>query len=180
MDRGGLLHRYNRWRSRAVDVLAWGNKALDRAEAFLKSFEREQPPANVIPMPERPVGPDGYDPMWDDLRGGMYYDRQGRPMNLRQWAEGYEDKRVAESTVITKGGLRVWVSTVWLGIDHGFGFSGVPIIFETMAFPQESDGFKPTDFDMNRYATERGALAGHQEMVGRFAQDWWLDLGGRA
>lgn len=70
-----------------------------------------------------------------------YYDRQGNPMTLEQWAKTFEDpnsKRVAETTI---GDW--WVSTVWLGLDHGFESLFErdddpepyrPVIFETMIF----------------------------------------------
>lgn len=87
-----------------------------------------------------------------------YYDRDGRPLTLHEWAAGFEDpeyKRVDEDDV---GGVRV--STVWLGLDHGHG-AGRPLIFETMVFGGVGDG------DVWRYATEAEALAGHVRVVRR-------------
>lgn len=55
----------------------------------------------------------------------------------------------------------MWVSTVWLGLDHGFGRRGHPVIFETMVF-DEGEGL---DSEIYRYSTEEAAYAGHQEMV---------------
>lgn len=86
-----------------------------------------------------------------------YFDREGRPLDLWQWAAMFEDgaaRRVAEDDV---GG--VWVSTVWLGLDHSFGTSPRPLIFETMCFGG------PLDQEPRRYATEAEALAGHAEVV---------------
>lgn len=51
------------------------------------------------------------------------------------------------------------VSTIWLGLDHGFG-TGPPVIFETMVFGDDSE-----DLDVARYSTEQQARDGHTEMV---------------
>ncbi len=87
-----------------------------------------------------------------------YYDRQGNPMTLEEWASKFEDnayKRV-EDTHMPDGG---WVSTVWLGTDHGFGDS-IPVIFETMVF----DGPHENEIQV-RYHTEEEARAGHWKVV---------------
>lgn len=34
------------------------------------------------------------------------------------------------------------VSTVFLGIDHSFGYGGPPVLFETMIFGGEQDGYQ--------------------------------------
>ena len=46
-----------------------------------------------------------------------FYDRQGNPMTLETWVRACENPRVAE-TMLPDG---TWISTVWLGMDHGFG-----------------------------------------------------------
>lgn len=51
------------------------------------------------------------------------------------------------------------VSTVWLGVDHAFGFGTEPLIFETMIFGGSYDMYQW------RYATELEALAGHEAVV---------------
>jgi hypothetical protein len=50
----------------------------------------------------------------------------------------------------------VFVSTVWLGLDHGFGYTDRPLIFETMIFGGDYDGGEW------RYSTLDEALEGHQ------------------
>jgi hypothetical protein len=95
---------------------------------------------------------------------GSYYDKAGRPITLDEWATLREDGeyfRVAETTVAD----RWWVSTVWLGIDHGFGL-GEPVIFETMVFDRAADGAdRYFDLEMERYSTEVDARLGHERMV---------------
>lgn len=90
-----------------------------------------------------------------------YFDRDGTPMTLEQWASVDRKKlRIAEDTVDG-----YWVSTVWLGLNHAFG-EGPPLIFETMVFPQK-DG-EVTDWGeryADRYSTEEQALAGHSRIV---------------
>lgn len=86
-----------------------------------------------------------------------YYDRQGRPITMEQWAELREDHlHVAETWV-----GQLWVSTVWLGMDHGWG-DGPPLIFETMVFARR---VSYSEFLCFRYSTEAAALVGHQRAV---------------
>lgn len=63
-----------------------------------------------------------------------YYDRWGLPIDRDEWATRFEDddyKRVGD-TLIDK---RWRVSTIWLGLDHGYGYmDGAPLIFETCVF----------------------------------------------
>ncbi len=74
---------------------------------------------------------------------------------LMEWASFFEDinhRRVAETW---RG--RVWVSTVFLVIDHKFASTGAPILFETMIFhTRRLDGWQ------ERYHTWEEAEAGHQ------------------
>lgn len=71
-----------------------------------------------------------------------------------------EYKIIAQEDVLTPSGDMLWVSTVWLGIDHGW-MSEVPIIFETMVFAQSME----EEF-CQRYATKEEARAGHERVVG--------------
>lgn len=89
-----------------------------------------------------------------------YYDRDGKPMLSDAFMTKFEDpsyKRVARGEIDT-GGQHVEVSTVWLGIDHNFGF-GAPLIFETMVFGGAYDQ------ECVRYHTEKEALAGHRRTM---------------
>jgi hypothetical protein len=85
-----------------------------------------------------------------------YFDRQGRPITHDEWAAMADQKRVAEAWV-----GQLWVSTVWLGLNHSYAPDGPPIIFETMVFPR----WDFADLFSRRYATEAEALAGHREAV---------------
>lgn len=63
-----------------------------------------------------------------------YFGPDGRPIGLGEWSARFEDidSRRVDATII--GDVRV--STVWLGLDHGDGGDGPPLIFETMIFPE--------------------------------------------
>lgn len=80
------------------------------------------------------------------------------------WAKLFENKeyKIVKQTTL-KDGKRV--STVWLGLDHQFG-KGKPLIFETMVFPKKADW---SELDMDRYSTEKEALAGHKKMVKKYS-----------
>jgi hypothetical protein len=94
----------------------------------------------------------------------MYFDRTGRPITLERWVDLWRDddyRRVAEDMVIV-GGEPLWVSTVWLGLDHSFDYrpGHVPVVYETMTFGHGGDA------DMQaRWPTEAAALAGHDRIV---------------
>ena len=60
----------------------------------------------------------------------------------------------------------IHVSTIFLGIDHGFGFHDQPILFETMTF-----GPEPWDGQQWRYATMGAALQGHHIVVKAIKHD---------
>lgn len=100
----------------------------------------------------------------------LWYDRQGRPLPhatvedyqaIERLVTNASYKRVAETT-LPDG---IWVSTVWLGVDHQWG-SGPPLIFETMVFLGRGGG---CEIDVARYSTEEEALAGHKAMVQKWS-----------
>ena len=90
----------------------------------------------------------------------MYYDRESKPIDMKRWAELHSDLsyRVIRRDTI-EGHL---VSTVWLGLDHGFMPEDPPLIFETMVF-QSSEPL--VDIYTNRYSTEEQAIEGHQGAI---------------
>ena len=76
--------------------------------------------------------------------------------DLIRWAVWYEDpddRRVAKDE---RDGVQV--STVFLGLDHGWG-DGPPILFETMIFGGPHNKYQ------ERYATWEEAEAGHARAV---------------
>lgn len=90
----------------------------------------------------------------------LHYDHDGKPIGMWEWAslfELIEYRRVAETFV---GDVRI--STVWLGLDHGWG-GGPPLIFETMIF---GGGEHHNQW---RYSTLEEAQVGHVHAV-RLAQ----------
>lgn len=119
-----------------------------------------------------------YDPFFDDVVSDitgrpMHYDKQGNPISLRQmgnlkfnFTEPGEDGYAMKSDYARIGSDTVgdaWVSTVWLGMDHGFWMDRneeyKPVIFETMVFGGEHDQWQA------RYCTEEEAIAGHRMAV---------------
>jgi hypothetical protein len=85
--------------------------------------------------------------------------REPVPCDLLTWARWFE---TGENRHVAKDNVgEVLVSTVFLGIDHGFGSDGPPILFETIVFGG------PLDQEQERYATWTQAEAGHAEMLRR-------------
>lgn len=100
---------------------------------------------------------EGDSPLWDSFDYGDHFDREGRQITLRQWCKLHDCREYVRVALDEIGPYRV--STVWLGIDHGFG-GHAPIIFETMVFKEDE-----SDLDCRRYSTLRAAQIGHAEMV---------------
>lgn len=84
-----------------------------------------------------------------------YYDKDGKPMELMEWAKKFKDLKYRIIAQDKVNGYRI--STVWMGLDHQFG-NGPPLIFETMAF-QEDEKYQ------DRYTTLEEALQGHQKAI---------------
>lgn len=72
------------------------------------------------------------------------------------WAIWFEtaDRKIARTEIGD-----VLVSTVFLGLDHSFLPDSPPILFETMIFGGEHDGYQ------DRYRTIEEAKAGHERAV---------------
>ena len=81
--------------------------------------------------------------------------------NIKEWGEFLADKKdkIVEQTELEDK----WVSTVFLGIDHGFGENH--LWFETMVFPLKEGTRFYTDMYCDRYETYQEAKQGHAEVV---------------
>ena len=100
---------------------------------------------------------------------GMYFDRQGNSMTMIEWAQMFENSTQAVNLrrVIATKVRHIWVSTVWLGLNHEWR-DGPPLIFETMMFNRHKrDRNKHSGrFDFcDRYSTEEQARRGHHRVV---------------
>jgi len=73
-----------------------------------------------------------------------------------RWMEGSDDMRKLKCDHPIPG---VRVSTVFLGLDYSFGASGPPVLWETMVFGGEHDGYQM------RYKSREDALRGHAGAV---------------
>lgn len=78
-------------------------------------------------------------------------------MEWCQWMQDNKNNRHVGKDDVPEGR----VSTVFLGLDHSFGDSGGPVLFETLVFGGRLDG------EMERYMTWDEAEAGHKLMVQR-------------
>lgn len=107
----------------------------------------------------------------------MYYKRNGEPYSdgikgSMEWGADFKNpaiKLVKQETL--PNGL--FVSTVWLGIDHNhYEDDGQPIIFETMVFQKGDEEEKlGEEVFCDRYSTEAEALEGHKAVVERFSKE---------
>lgn len=95
-----------------------------------------------------------------------WYAPDGTPLpgDVREqmWAM-HEHKLMEGNLVHTEIGLEgahnLVVSTAYLGLDHGFGGEGPPIIWETMIF------YGDWQDHQWRYATRNAAMANHRHVV---------------
>lgn len=78
-----------------------------------------------------------------------------RECGLMEWARSMEstDRKIARDEIGD-----ITVSTVFLGIDHGFE-GGKPLLFETMVFGGQADEIQ------ERYCTYEEAERGHKEIL---------------
>lgn len=111
----------------------------------------------------------------------VYYDlveHEPVPVDFEGWAQACE-RRTNE---ITQMGVDPWrvartefaggavLSTVFLGIDHGWGFVRPPVLFETMLFGSELRDGIPIGDDLGqwRYSTWDQAIEGHAAIAALF------------
>lgn len=115
----------------------------------------------------------------------LFYDRQGQPLHdVVEWGKllGDDNYQRIEQTATTAGVF--WVSTVWLGVDHGHYFgpgqNPRPIIFETMVFDKRPANQRENEMlpgvpispimEQDRYSTEAEAIMGHAAMLKKYQE----------
>lgn len=99
------------------------------------------------------------------------YRRDGTPYpeghdGLLEWAKDFENTqgRIVRQETLPNNGY--FVSTVWLGIDHNYGFNGPPLIFETMVKHPSGEW----ENYQERYSTENDAILGHLRAVEEYRE----------
>jgi len=86
------------------------------------------------------------------------------PCSLEEWANQLEEMRMNNKKHVSEEMVgNYWVSTVWLGLNHQFGF-GRPLLFETMVFDHDPNSNR-NEIYMNRYSTWQEAEEGHKKAV---------------
>ena len=101
-------------------------------------------------------------------------------MKKTTWYKLTEDKQVVPATIEEVGAIysednrivsqkridSVWISTVFLALDHDYFGEGPPVVFETMAFRHGWD-----EVVQQRYCTYKEAQAGHIDIVKHFIKE---------
>lgn len=101
--------------------------------------------------------------MYYKMNGRPYVDSKSKGKALMQWVKDFEKPdRIMCSRKMYLGSLLI--STIWLGLDHNWGFGKKPLIFETMVF---FGGFGH-DIDCERYSTKEDALKGQKYFVQKY------------
>jgi hypothetical protein len=85
-------------------------------------------------------------------------DKTYREADLIEWAEQLQnmDRHVGNNMIEGHH-----VSTVWLGLEHGF-MGGEPLVFETMIFSEHEPR---THIYLDRYSSWDKAVQGHEEAI---------------
>ncbi len=106
-----------------------------------------------------------------------YYklDESNHPVQVKDmkewaiWLGEYPDKKIVGKTLVTP---KVEVSTVFLGIDHGFDFrpDSRPVLFETMVFGGPIDGFQVRTYEYSQ------AKLFHEYAVHKVGKSLWQRL----
>lgn len=99
-------------------------------------------------------------------------DEKNNPIGVKdiiRWGHWWEEARKEKRTIVAQDTLPdgTFISTVFLGIDHGF-MEEVPILFETMAFNKRKKDSKwalGEDIYQMRYATWDEAKKGHMQAI---------------
>jgi hypothetical protein len=96
--------------------------------------------------------------------------------SLIEWGRWLEE--LDHRSLWWTGNATKWVSTVFLGLDHNYCFSGPPILFETMAFRHEgrmmedyfSGEMRPVAETLcqERYSSWDDAEIGHKAAVRKY------------
>lgn len=106
-------------------------------------------------------------------------DENGEPKeepDLMTWARWFETAR--EERIVARTDLKdVYVSTVFMGLDHNFGLGNKPILWETIVFENKPTTetimgntftfHKTVDGYGERYHTKGEAIAGHMLIVAK-------------
>ena len=108
---------------------------------------------------------DRLDREWPARDSRSHLSPDGEPIGLGTWAAYIEDPDVK---IVRQEHIRrepdTFVSTVYLGLDHGWG-DGPPLIYETMIFGGPNDQWQ------DRYTTREQAVKGHRR-ARRHAWPW--------
>lgn len=76
------------------------------------------------------------------------------PITSCRWLHDHPERKIVKQTTVQS----FFVSTVFLGLDHGYG--SVPILWETMVFDLSG-----ADCYMERYSSYADAVQGHDSTI---------------
>lgn len=103
------------------------------------------------------------------LKGKKFYKIEDM-FEYFEWCQQTKENGERNNQILYHNFGTVAVSTVFLGIDHGFGRTKEPILFETMIFGIQQEY-------QTRYYTYEEAEEGHYEALRFLATyDWFTDL----
>lgn len=100
-------------------------------------------------------------------RAMFYVLEQGRAVPARDVITGYlfMERRCNRQVRSTSLGV-VWISTVFLAVDHSCTSNGPPVLWETMVFSHEDmPASEEIAYYQRRYGSRLEAVAGHEEVV---------------
>jgi hypothetical protein len=108
-----------------------------------------------------------------------YFNRKGEGYeDVLSWAKDMEpryypnEKAWAKYKIVKQEHIKLfgviptklWLSTVWIGLDMSMNCDSDPLIFESMVFAQYK-WWNESELEMDRYTTEAQAKAGHKRLA---------------
>ena len=90
------------------------------------------------------------------MRRNLWYKlKDGKPEEFQEWYNNIDNRRVARTDIAKD----IWVSTVFLCLDHNHFGEGEPILWETMIFGGSED------LSQWRATSQEESLEHHKEAV---------------
>ena len=118
------------------------------------------------------------------MKGGYILDDEGNTVlcnDLLEWAEWFEHAEEKRRIGYDEVG-DLYVSTMFLGLDHSFGIGDKPLLFETMVFEKKestNNSIRGKEFKFHqslddyteRYSTKEEAADGHKRIIEKVKKD---------
>lgn len=142
---------------------------LNELEAIPEELRTEEEKMMLSYLSKSKFAMDELDEKMENKSSFKHYNIDGIPMSTWEWSGYISD---LDYKIIKQDRFGpFFVSTVWLGLDHGFNWENnpeyKPLIFETMIFDDEENFKEKKTHELHdfqeRYSTKQQAIDGHEK-----------------